>query len=106
MSKKLLILGSQGTLGQVLIKEFIDNGYKVTAWDRNDLDITSPEASEKILNLAPEIIINATGYNAVDKIETEEESTIQQVMYFPGIKRRDIKNPIFQTRSTNMVNQN
>jgi len=73
VAKKVLILGSQGTLGQALVSEFTNVGYDVTAWDRNDLDITTPEAPKKITDLDPEFIINATGYNAVDKAETSGE---------------------------------
>lgn len=73
MTKKILILGSQGTLGQTLVREFAEGDYKVTAWDRTDLDITAYAALDKIKNLTPEIIINSTGYNAVDKAETSEE---------------------------------
>jgi dTDP-4-dehydrorhamnose reductase len=73
MSKEVLILGSQGTLGQALVKEFTDAGFNVTGWDRGDLDITTPEAGQKIKEFAPKILINATGYNAVDKAESLEE---------------------------------
>jgi dTDP-4-dehydrorhamnose reductase len=70
--KKVLILGSQGTLGQALIKEFESGGYDVVAWDRSDIDVTVPEASDKIKKERPEIIINATAYNAVGKMEADE----------------------------------
>jgi len=92
MSKKVLILGAKGTLGQALRKEFsaanfvsfppaspeLQRGerkresiYSVLAWDREDGDITALDFLEKIKAAAPEIIINATGYNAVDKAETD-----------------------------------
>lgn len=71
--KKVLILGSQGTLGQVLLTEF-KNSYEVTAWDREDLDITSGDAEVKITDLNPDIIINATAYNAVDPMQIDEEA--------------------------------
>lgn len=74
MSKKILILGSKGTLGQALVREFQNAKYEVFAWDREDADVTSESISPKIKKLHPEIIINATAYNAVDKIETEDES--------------------------------
>lgn len=67
--KKVLILGYQGTLGQTLMKEFGGFSYEVVGWDRGDIDITAPEAAGKIVALHPDIIINATGYNAVDKAE-------------------------------------
>ena len=71
--KKILILGSQGTLGQVLLSEF-KNDYGVTAWDKEDLDITSSDAETKIVDLNPDIIVNATAYNAVDPMQIDEEA--------------------------------
>lgn len=73
-NKKILILGSGGTLGQALIKELSDKkNYQVIAWDRAEIDITNfAEVKEKILSQRPDIIINAVAHNAVDKIETEE----------------------------------
>ncbi len=67
---KVLIIGSQGNLGSQLVKTF---GSEAIAWDREDLDITDREAVlEKITALRPDIIINATAYNAVDKCEETE----------------------------------
>lgn len=73
MSKKILVLGSQGTLGQVLTSVFKD-GNEVIGWDRDDLDITSPDVEVKISNLHPDIILNATAYNAVDPMQIDEEA--------------------------------
>lgn len=74
MSQTILILGAKGTLGQELARVFSAAGYLVTAWDREDVDITTSAAKEKIITLNPRIIINATGYNAVDKAESEPEA--------------------------------
>lgn len=71
--KKLLILGAKGMLGQALVDVFKkDKNYEVLGWDREDLNIIQEkEATKKILELKPAIIINATGYNAVDKCEED-----------------------------------
>jgi len=71
MSAKVLILGSRGTLGQELVRTF-SVGFQVTAWDKEDCDVTSPQIATQIIALKPDIIINTTAYNAVDKAETEE----------------------------------
>lgn len=73
MLKKVLVLGSSGTLGQTLVSEFKNGNYEVIAWDKEDVDATSPELDSKILALKPDIIVNATAYNAVDKAEADEE---------------------------------
>ncbi|MEI7620390.1 MAG: dTDP-4-dehydrorhamnose reductase [Candidatus Falkowbacteria bacterium] len=68
---KILILGARGNLGSQLVKVFGDDSI---AWDREDLDITQrEEVLSKISALKPDVIINATAYNAVDKCEEIEE---------------------------------
>lgn len=75
MKQKVLILGAKGMLGQELVAQFAaDEKYEVIGWDRDEIDITNAaELEEKIKSLAPQIIINAVGYNAVDKVEESEE---------------------------------
>jgi len=97
--KRLLILGSSGMLAADLIKIFSADppshkamarqgkkyqpkadkprAYKVIAWTRGDLDITDEvQCEEKISRLKPDIIINATAYNAVDNAEKETEKAM------------------------------
>lgn len=71
----ILILGSKGMLGQELTHIFQkDNKYIVIGWDKETIDITAKkETTEKVLSLKPKIIINATGYNAVDKCENNKK---------------------------------
>ncbi len=73
--KTVLIVGSLGMLGQELVRVFSsDENFVVTAWDKEDLDITNfPLLKEKIQVLKPAILINAVAYNAVDRCETDEE---------------------------------
>ena len=73
--QKILIIGSQGMLGQELVKIFKKGrDYKVIAWDREDIDITrEKEVSKKIGFTKPNIIINAVAYNAVDKCEEDKK---------------------------------
>lgn len=71
---KVLIIGAKGMLGQELAREFSGNGYEVSSWDKEEIDITKKEdVSKKISDLKPEIIINAAAYNAVDKIEESDK---------------------------------
>jgi len=77
MAKKILILGSSGMLGHDLVQVFSD--YEVTAWDREDLDITNEDqVQEKIIDLKPDIVINAAAYTDVDGAQ-EDETTAMQV---------------------------
>lgn len=72
--KKVLILGAKGGLGRQLSKVYAaDNSFEVIAWDRGDIDITDKELIQrKIEEIKPVIILNSTGYNAVDKCENDD----------------------------------
>jgi dTDP-4-dehydrorhamnose reductase len=72
--QKVLIIGSRGMLGQELVSLFkSDNEYTITAWDYDKIDITDEaQIKEKLLKLAPNIIINAAAYNAVDLCEKDK----------------------------------
>jgi len=71
---QVLIIGHKGMLGQELKKVFETNGHEVTGCDREELDITDTEAlKSKLDKLKPELVINATAINAVDKIEDTPE---------------------------------
>jgi len=72
--QKVLIIGAKGMLGQELVNVFkSDKDYKVTAWDFDKIDVTDEtQVKEKIGKLSPSVIINATGYNAVDLCEKDK----------------------------------
>ncbi len=75
-SRRVLILGSKGMLGQELFQVFSakSDSYSVSGWDREEIDLTdSVLATKRIREVAPSIIVNAVAYNAVDLCETNEE---------------------------------
>ena len=74
MNKSIIIIGSHGMLGQDLVKLFEkDTGWEVFAFDRGEIDITSEDSlRKKIDEIDPSVVVNATGYNAVDKCESDE----------------------------------
>jgi len=74
MNKRILIIGSHGMLGQDLVKIFEnDPNWEVFAYDRDEIDIASEESlRKKIEEVDPVVVINASGYNAVDKCEADE----------------------------------
>lgn len=68
---KLLILGKNGRLSIALNKVFAD--LKPIALDKEDLDLFDLEKTQKtILEIKPDIIINASAITDVDKCETDE----------------------------------
>ncbi len=76
---RVLILGSHGMLGQELVRVGTLAGHEIIGWDKTDIDLTSAGAMDKIRASAPEIIINAVAYNAVDDIEGEGWGTAQKI---------------------------
>lgn len=61
-------------LGQDLVKVFeADQSWEVFAYDRDEIDIASEESlKEKIEEDEPMAVVNASGYNAVDRCEADE----------------------------------
>jgi dTDP-4-dehydrorhamnose reductase len=74
MAKRILIIGSHGMLGQDLVRVFEkDMNWEVFGYDRDQIDIASVESLRgKIEEVGPDAVINASGYNAVDKCESDE----------------------------------
>ena len=67
-SKKIVILGSRGLLGQEMCKVF----PQAVGWDREDINIANEkQVREKINKLQPNVVINCAAYNAVDNCENE-----------------------------------
>lgn len=73
--KKVLILGARGILGQELMRVYgEDVSYETIGWDREDINVTDFVVAErKIREYAPDIIVNAIAYNAVDACEESDE---------------------------------
>ncbi|MEO1349014.1 MAG: dTDP-4-dehydrorhamnose reductase [Cyanobacteria bacterium J06635_15] len=68
---KILLIGSQGQVGQALQIPLSKLG-EVVSWHRQDLDLTHLETlSAAVLTQQPDVIVNAAAYTAVDKAETE-----------------------------------
>src|SRR3989339_1083912 len=69
---KILITGAKGMLGRELAAAFA--GDDLLLWDKDDLDITDSDSVEqKVCSIAPDLIVNAAAYNAVDDCETNFE---------------------------------
>jgi len=69
---KLLIVGAAGQVGQELSAR-ANPQWLVKAVDRLGLDIADEVAVDRLItNFAPDVIINAAAYTAVDKAESDE----------------------------------
>ena len=72
---KILLLGSKGQLGQCLKDQLINTEHNVVYTSRDKIDIAEFEVTKaQILEISPDIVINATAYTAVDKAEEEPQS--------------------------------
>jgi dTDP-4-dehydrorhamnose reductase len=70
---KVLVLGCKGQVGQCLYAQLINTDYEVSYTSRDQIDIADFEAARiKITDIAPDIIINASAYTAVDKAENDK----------------------------------
>lgn len=70
---KILLIGSQGQVGQELCKTLPVLG-EVLAWDRRHLDLTAlDQIASQVTDAAPDVIVNAAAYTAVDRAESEPE---------------------------------
>lgn len=69
---KYLILGAGGQLAKEFIKVLGSKGLQFTALSREELDVTRTDAVVKtITELKPDVVINCSAYNLVDKAEED-----------------------------------
>ena len=68
---RILVTGASGQVGSAVISALREN-YTVVAGDRSILDLSQPESLPGTLDrVAPDVIINAAAYTAVDQAEDE-----------------------------------
>jgi len=72
---RILVLGSKGQLGQCLYDQLLHTDHEVLYTSRVQIDIADFEATKnKFLDVAPDLVINATAYTAVDRAEEEYQT--------------------------------
>lgn len=70
--QKILITGANGQLGRELAERA--SGVELLALSRDALDIGDANAvTERVAALAPDVVINAAAYTAVDRAESEPD---------------------------------
>lgn len=81
---RLLLLGKFGQLGWELQRSLATLG-EVVALDFPEVDLTKLDSLQEIVRpVAPDIIINATAYTAVDQAESEAETAMSINSHAPG----------------------
>ncbi|MDA9212541.1 dTDP-4-dehydrorhamnose reductase [Gammaproteobacteria bacterium] len=72
---KILVLGSKGQLGQCLNDQLANTKHDFVCTSRVQIDIADFKLTKaKILEISPDIVINATAYTAVDDAEEEHQA--------------------------------
>ncbi|MDE3165550.1 MAG: dTDP-4-dehydrorhamnose reductase [Acidobacteriota bacterium] len=75
MSRRAVVFGAAGQLGQELVRELETRDYQVMAWDRAQVDITDRAAVENALaGFDAQVVFNAAAYNQVDVAEKEPQA--------------------------------
>lgn len=68
-----LVLGAGGQLGSDLVAVLRQVGQEVDGRVRSEVDITDPDAvAAAVRDSAPDVVVNAAAFTAVDRAETEE----------------------------------
>ncbi|NER79329.1 MAG: dTDP-4-dehydrorhamnose reductase [Leptolyngbya sp. SIO1D8] len=81
---KILLVGSQGQVGQELMLTLPAIG-EVVAWSRTDIDLTDLDSIfPAVVAQQPDVIVNAAAYTAVDKAESEPDLAHQINAAAPG----------------------
>lgn len=71
---RVLVAGRTGQLAVELLERLPRDGHEVVALEAPELDLTEPESIRRAVEqVAPEAIINAAAYTAVDKAESQRD---------------------------------
>ena len=72
---KILVIGSKGQLGRCLHDQLINSEHKLYFSSRIDIDITDfKKTRQKIYDINPDIVVNASAYTDVDGAQTHKET--------------------------------
>lgn len=73
---KVLIVGAAGQLGQAMVTR-LQSTHDVTGWGRAEMDLSRHgDVGTAIARLAPEAVINCSGYNNVDQAEDDQRTAL------------------------------
>jgi dTDP-4-dehydrorhamnose reductase len=88
---RILLTGKSGQVGFELCRALTPLG-EVIALDEHDLDLASPDAIRvKARELAPQLIVNAAAYTAVDRAESEPDLAMKVNGIAPGVLAEEAK---------------
>src|SRR5262245_38878317 len=75
---RVVVMGCGGQLGAAVVEEFKGRHYNVVPLDHADVDVTRSDAvAVEIPRHKPDLVINCTGYNAVDAAEDDPVAALE-----------------------------
>jgi dTDP-4-dehydrorhamnose reductase len=88
---KILLTGANGQVGWELQRSLAPLG-EVVALDRDELDLANNDAlRQRVRDLAPQAIVNAAAYTAVDRAESEPDLARAINAIAPGVLAEEAK---------------
>lgn len=82
---KVLVLGTSGQVGTELMRAAWPTGTELVGLARPDVDMARPETVEAaVAQHAPDLVVNATAYTAVDKAESDRDAAFAVNRDGPG----------------------
>jgi len=89
---RILLIGKNGQLGHELARSLPAVAKEVMATDRSQLELTDPDAIRRVVRDArPNVIVNASAYNAVDRAEDESKLAMTVNGSAPGVLAEEAK---------------
>jgi dTDP-4-dehydrorhamnose reductase len=82
--RRVVILGAAGQLGRQLVRAFESAGDAVTGPAHGTFDLTDPAAPSQLLELGPEIVVNAAAWTDVDGCARDPERAMEINGAAPG----------------------
>jgi dTDP-4-dehydrorhamnose reductase len=88
---RMLLLGKNGQVGWELQRTLVPIG-EVFAFDAQDFDLTDVQAlRQTVRRIAPDVIVNAAAYTAVDKAESEPDLAMAVNVTAPAIMSEEME---------------
>lgn len=75
---RVLVAGREGQLARALVPAFADAGWRVAVRGRDTLDLAGPARTiaDAVREAAPDLLVNAAAYTAVDRAESETDAAM------------------------------
>jgi len=88
---RILVIGKNGQVGFELLRSLAGAG-QVMAVGRDEMDLSDPDSIRRtIREIAPDLIVNAAAYTAVDQAESEPELALAVNGVAPGVLAEEAK---------------